>query len=55
MTTGIAFAELWMGRILCMHLDLTVQERVCRKQTAQKECGDGHTQILQFQPGDKVE
>lgn len=45
-TTGIAPAELLMGRRLCTHLDLlfpTVRERVQRRQRGQKENRERHS------------
>ena len=56
-TTGRAPAELLMGRRLRTHLDLlypTVQERVRRRQMAQKISSDSHARIRQFRPGDRV-
>ena len=56
-TTGIAPAVLLMGRSLRTHLDLlypTVQERVRKKQMAQKESSDTHSQTRHFKPGDRV-
>lgn len=56
-TTGIAPAELLMGRRLRTHLDLlypTVKERVCRNQMAQKVTSDTHARRRQFQLNDRV-
>lgn len=56
-TTGIAPAELLMGRRLRTHLDLlfpTIQERVRKNQRTQKENRDKHSRCRQFTPGDRV-
>jgi len=56
-TTGIAPAELLMGRRLRTHLDLlypTVRERVRRSQRTQKHCSDQHAKDRRCKPGDRV-
>ena len=56
-TTGIAPAELLMGRRLRTHLDLlypTVKERVQRRQRHQKENRERHPRTVSFHPGDRV-
>ena len=56
-TTGIAPAELLMGRRLHTHLDLlfpTVRERVQRKQREQKGSCGRHPRTKSYQPGDRV-
>ena len=56
-TTGIAPAELLMGRRLRTHLDLlfpTVRERVQRKQRKQKGSCGRHPHTKSYQPGDRV-
>ena len=56
-TTGIAPAELLMGRRIRTYLDLlypTIKQRVRSHQMVQKESGDAHTRTRQFNPGDRV-
>ena len=56
-TTGIAPAELLMGRRLRTHLDLlypTVKERVRKRQRDQKGNCERHPRRVTFQPGDRV-
>ena len=56
-TTGIAPAELLMGRRLRTHLDLlfpTVRERIQRKQREQKGSCGRHPHTKSYQPGDRV-
>ena len=56
-TTGLALAELLVGRRLCTNLDLlypSVKDKVQTKQTCQKERGDGHTHTWKFKIGDQV-
>ena len=56
-TTGIAPAELLMGRRLRTHLDLlypTLQETVRNQQRKQHEHVNAHAHARSFQPGDRV-
>lgn len=56
-TTGIAQAELLMGRRIGTHLDLlypTTKQRVRSHQMGQKTSADTHTHTRQFNPGDRV-